>query len=203
MPEGKEPEKRSGRLADCIKTAIQQGFTGTISYGKRGKMQASVIFISGKPAGASYSDDAGAIYGDVAVLRLPTTPIYTASPLPAAEAEELARSAHIYHPKRLFAHTEVKNRDDNSAHEEAAGIGILTVRVESGIGYPGTLKIELWNEGRICATDAPDPNGKASFRLLKGEYECLLREGIRLVGRTTINYPGGDMEITVPGGGTQ
>ncbi|MDG6249959.1 hypothetical protein [Methanocalculus sp.] len=198
MPDTDESQKRSGTLADCILNAVQWHFSGTISCMEVDGVRAQVIFISGEPAGAEYADGAGTIYGDIAVLRLPTKPIYTISPLPVAEAEGLASCARIYHPERLFAHATVKKRREARSPAETSGVGRLTIRVASGQRRPVPLRIELWSEGRICGTDTLDQNGKASFRLLEGEYECRLREGIRLIGKKTFRYPGGDMEITIP-----
>lgn len=198
MPDRDESGKRSGKLADCILNAVQGKFSGTISCMEVDGVQAEVIFVSGEPAGAEYSDCAGTIYGDIAVLRLPIKPIYTTSPLSVAEAEDLASRARIYHPERLFAHAAVKNRRGARSPAETFGVGRLTIRVASGQRRPVPLRVELWSEGRICGTDTLDQNGKASFRLLEGEYECRLREGIRLIGQTTFRYPGGDMEITIP-----
>lgn len=198
MPDTDELGKRAGKLADCILNAVKWHFSGTISCMEVDGVRAQIIFVSGEPAGAEYSDGAGTIYGDIAVLRLPIKPIYTTSPLPVAEAEDLASRARIYHPERLFAHSSVKSRKEGRSPSETSGVGRLTIRVEFGKKTPAPLRIELWSEGRICRTDTLDQNGKASFRLLEGEYECRLREGIRLIGQKTFRYPGGDMEITIP-----
>ena len=198
MPDTDEPEKRTGKLADCILNAVQREFSGTISYMGIDGVRAKIIFVSGEPAGAEYADGAGTIYGDIAVLRLPTKPIYTTSPLSVAEAEDLASCARIYHPERLYAHTAVESRSEVRPPAETSGVGRLTIRVAFGKRTPVPLRIELLSEGRICGADTLNQNGKASFRLLKGEYECRLREGISLIGEATFRYPGGDMEITIP-----
>lgn len=198
MPDTDESKKISGTLADCILKAVQGKFSGTLSCIGVDGVRAHVIFVSGDPAGAEYADDAGTIYGDIAVLRLPTKYIYTASPLSVAEAEDLASCARIYHPERLYAHAAVKSRSEGSMPAETSGVGRLTIRAAYDQRTPMPLKIELWSDGRICGTDTLDQNQKASFRLLKGEYECRLRKGIRVIGRATFSYPGGDMEITLP-----
>ena len=198
MPKIKRTDNRSGSLADCIRSAIHESFSGTIEYRAGDNQLASLIFVRGEPAGAEYADSAGTIYGDVAVLRLPVAPEYTIFPLSISEAESIVRRARIYHPERLFAHASMKNEKSSIPGTEQAGIGVVTVVVKGGTGLKPGLRIELWNEGRICATDALDQYGRASFRLLKGEYECRLREGIRLVYTTTISYPGGDREIVLP-----
>jgi hypothetical protein len=198
MPNTDESGKRSGKLADCILNAVRGQFSGTISCMEVDGVRAQVIFVSGEPAGAEYADGAGTIYGDIAVLRLPTKPIYTISPLSVAEAESLASCARIYHPERLFAHAAVRNRRGGRSPAETSGVGRLTIRVAFGQRTPVPLRIELWCEGRICRTDTLDQKGKVSFRLLEGEYECRLREGISLIGRATFRYPGGDMELTIP-----
>ncbi len=198
MPNTDKSGKRSGKLSDCILKAVQGKFSGTISCIGVDGMRAHLIFVSGDPAGAEYADEAGTIYGDIAVLRLPTAQIYIASPLSVAEAEGLASSARIYHPERLYAHAAVKTRNEGSMPAETSGVGRLTIRVAYDQKTPMPLRIEVWSEGRICGTDTLDQNQKASFRLLKGEYECRLREGISVIGRATFRYPGGDMEITLP-----
>ncbi|MCQ1538078.1 hypothetical protein FTO68_03610 [Methanocalculus taiwanensis] len=195
MPEVKKKESRSGSLADCIQTAIEENFSGTIGYRAGNSQLASLIFVRGEPAGAEYADSAGTIYGDVAVLRLPVAPGYFAFPLSEEEAIKRAARARIYHPERLLAHASVKDQKSSITGTGQPGIGVVTIIVKGGTAIKPGLRIELWNEGRICATDALDQHGRASFRLLKGEYECRLREGIRLVSTTTISYPGGDMEI--------
>lgn len=197
MPEVKKKESRSGSLADCIRLAIEENFSGTIEYRADNGQLASLIFVRGEPAGAEYADSAGTIYGDVAVLRLPVAPEYRAFPLSVPKAETLAARARIYHPERLFAHASMKSGKSSIPEAGESGIGVVTFVVKGTTGFRPGLRIELWNEGRICATDALDHYGKASFRLLKGVYECRLREGIRLVHTTTISYPGGDMEIPV------
>jgi|GEM_PF-2394831 len=198
MPDTDKSGIRSGKLADCILNAVQRGFSGTISSMGIEGVRAQVIFVSGEPAGAEYTDDAGTIYGDIAILRFPTKPMYTLSPLSVAEAESLASSARIYHPERLYAHAAVKSGMEERSPSDTSGLGRLTIRVDFGRKRPVPLRIEIWSEGRLCGTDTPDQNGKASFRLLEGTYEGRLREGIRLIGKTSFSYPGGDMEITIP-----
>ena len=161
-------------------------------------LRASIIFVSGEPVGAEYTDEAGTIYGDTAVLRLPIQALYTISPLPVAEAEALAGRARIFHTQRIYTHAKV-GADHEISPSGGAGVGTLTVRVKEGSSAP--LRIELWKSGRIVASDTTDNSGTVSFRLLQGTYECCVRNGISLVSKTSITFPGGDLEMVIPVGG--
>lgn len=180
-----------GTLADCISEGVARRLTGEIVHQEGKNMSARIIFISGEPAGAEYTDPAGTIYGDTAVLRLPPGILYTISPLPIALAEDFAARARIFHPTRLYAHA--KAREEPGSREPTPG-GIGTLQIRTGAG----LRIELWKNGHICASDTTDAKGSVSFRLLEGTYECRLRNGISLISKTPLIYPGGDREMEVP-----
>ncbi|MDO9538678.1 MAG: hypothetical protein Q7J09_01550 [Methanocalculus sp.] len=194
--------KRAGTLADCIREAVSLNMTGEILHQDGVRLRACIIFVSGEPAGAEYTDAAGTIYGDTAVLRLPVDFAYTLSPLPIAEAEALAGRARIFHPMRLFAHAKT-GQEPEKRNSERTGIGTLTVRIGDGAEDRAGLRIELWKNGRICASDTTDQHASVSFRLLEGTYECRVRDGVTVISKTSILFPGGDRETRITTGGNQ
>lgn len=188
--------KRCGILKDCIKEVISTGFSGEILYRDATIFKASVIFVSGEPAGAEYTDGAGSIFGDTAILRLPTTTFYEIIELPVSVAQSLAKTARLYHPQRLYAHASM-NTGSIAMSSGEANVGTLSIRVEGMATLPAGLRIELLERGFIVASDTPGQMGSASFRLLKGEYQCRLRDGIRIISELSITFPGGDIETTI------
>ncbi|MCP1662027.1 MAG: hypothetical protein D5R99_07695 [Methanocalculus sp. MSAO_Arc1] len=187
---------KHGLLGECIQEALRTGFTGEILYQDDTIERAAVIFISGEPAGAEYTDQAGSIFGDTAVLRLPIRSMYTPLPATAGEAAERARRMRIFHPKRLYAHATIKP-EKTARSSDQGGAGTVTISLCEGRWIVPGLRVEIWSRGLIVGSDMPDQSGKASFRLLEGEYECRIRDGIRIVSRKTFQYPGGDLEIQV------
>ena len=182
-------------LHDCLQEAFDKKLTGEIRC-EENVMIASVITISGEPVGAEYTDAAGTIYGDTAILRFPADGTFSCIPLTLQEAEERSGRARIFNPARLSVHTKTDFQTDIKP-EANAGIGRLTIQIETAGSPHQDLRIELWNNSRICATDTTDQRGRATFKLLSGRYECRIRDGIRLISRSIIDFPGGDLESQV------
>ncbi|WP_253487390.1 hypothetical protein [Methanocalculus alkaliphilus] len=182
-------------LHDCLQEAFNTKMTGEIRC-EEGGMIASVITISGEPGGAEYTDAAGTIYGDTAILRFPADGIFSCIPLTLKEAEERSGRARIFNPARLFVNINTELQTDLKP-EADTGVGRLTIRIETPETPLQDLRIELWNNSRMCATDTTDHRGKVTFKLLSGNYECRVRDGIRLVSRSIIDFPGGDLETKV------
>lgn len=196
MPSEDCDRKRSGSLEECIQEVISTGLSGMILYQDATIIRAMVIVVSGEPAGAEYTDTAGSIFGDTAIFKLPIHTLYTITELPTPMAQTLAGLARLYHPKRLYAHASKKTGPIGKSSGEANS-GRISIKVEGIATSPIGLRIELWNRGLIVASDTLDHMGSASFRLLKGEYECRLRNSVGLISRSPISFSGGDVKITI------
>ncbi|MBR1368675.1 hypothetical protein RJ53_03800 [Methanocalculus chunghsingensis] len=198
---GKLQENMKRTLQYCLQEAFDNKLTADIRC-EEGGMSASVITISGEPGGAEYTDAAGTIFGDTAILRFPADGIFTCNPLTLQQAEERSGRARIFNPARLSVHTKTDLETDIKT-EANAGIGRLTIQMKTTGSLPQDLRIELWNNSRICATDTTDQRGEATFKLLSGRYECRVRDGIKLISRSIIDFPGGDLKsiVLIPGDG--
>ncbi len=189
-------ERGERDLYSCLREAIESQLTGEIRHEADGVI-ASLIIISGEPAAAEYTDESGTIHGDTAILRFPATGPFSFIALSLQVAKERSGTARIFQPSRLFGLSKTEPRPYLTPADNT-GVGKLTIQIERAGSPDQDLRIELWSNNRICAADTPDQKGKATFRLLRGTYECRVREGIRLISRSVIDFPGGDLESIIP-----
>ncbi len=131
-----------------------------------------LLFVAGEPRGAVLQDDAGVLCGDTAVLRLRGTETFSFYPADPARVEQYAVGCQVYNKSHLRGNP--MEVIPHLSRREAAGIDILTITVLSaGIPQAG-LHVSIRKSGQVVGTDITAPSGKASFRLLFGQYECVI-----------------------------
>ncbi len=133
-----------------------------------------LLFIAGEPQGAVFNDKVGTLCGDIAVFRLRGTELFSFHPVDPAKVEECALGCRVYDRSHLKGNPPVEI--PHLSRREAGGIGILAITVLKRSVPQAGLHVSIRKDGQIVGSDITAATGKASFRLLFGEYECVIMD---------------------------
>ena len=180
-------------LPEIFRIAADTGFSGLAVARGNGAL-ACLVFVRGEPEGAIFSDENGDLYGDKAVIlvtRKETFGLYEVKP---DIAEALVMGC------RIFDRTRVKQGLTQAIPEigiKSEGVGRLTVLLIKEKVPQKSIRISIRKDGRILGSDFTDDSGSAGFRLMHGDYECIVQEKNQQIRNFAIHFRESDQKILI------
>lgn len=148
---------------------IHSGGWSGIAVSITDKGESYLLFIAGEPEGALLWDHRGILVGDKAVFSIDPKSTYTFHPVSSVIIDRLVLWC------RIFDKSHVKSGSSQEVIQigrKRSGIGVLMIGVEKdGVPVPGA-SLTIRREGAVVGNNRTDYDGKASFRLMFGEYDC-------------------------------
>ncbi|MCU0632081.1 MAG: hypothetical protein MUC66_03785 [Methanolinea sp.] len=131
-----------------------------------------ILFSRGEPDGAVLHDDKGTLFGNKAIYLLKGTEQFHFHAANHQFVERIILGCRVFDKNIL-------NRGLSGDIPEMAGrvetrAGVFSMRlVKDGSPVPGQ-RVSLRKSGQVIANDFTSAEGKISFRLLFGNYECVV-----------------------------
>jgi hypothetical protein len=129
--------------------------------------------IAGEPEGAVYADENGELYGDKAIVRLTGKEQYALHDT----GEDLARA--LVMGCRIFEKSHLKMNLSSTIPEfgrRSDGIGVLVLTVSHNAEPQNGYRVSVRKDGRIVGSDVTTEDGSVRFRLMYGEYDCIVQD---------------------------
>lgn len=133
-----------------------------------------ILFSEGEPNGAILHDDKGCLFGNKAVYLLKGNEQFTFYPVNPAVIERIILGCRVF-DRNLFDRGKARDIPEMKKVGET-GAGIFAMKlVKEGKPLPGR-RISIRKDNQVIANDFTSSEGKVSFRLLYGRYECVVHE---------------------------
>jgi hypothetical protein len=159
-------------LVDLLQYATTRSSTG-IAVAKDASRQQYLAFLAGEPEGAIFIDENGTLYGDKAVMLMGGNEPFVLCDVPADIIGSLVMGC------RIFEKTHIKKRTTGLIPEfgmKKVGIGILSLTIRRGNVPQNGLRISIRNDGQIVGSDVTTIDGSVSFRVMYGNYTCIVQD---------------------------
>jgi hypothetical protein len=151
-------------------------------------------FIRGEPEGAIFSDENGELFGDKAVIlitRMEKFGLYEVKP---DIAEALVMGC------RIFDKSRVKQGLTQAIPEigiKSEGVGRLTVILTKEKNPQKGIRVSIRKDGKILGSDFTDDRGSAGFRLMHGDFECIVQDKSGQIRTFAVHFRESDQTILI------
>ena len=156
-----------------------------LAVAKEGSRQYYLAFVNGEPEGAVYLDPDGALFGDKAVVHIRKGRQYTLQEVKYEIIDAFAMGC------RIFEKGHIRNTCFSQVPEIGKGrqgIGVVTVIVcHQNIPQNG-VRVSLRKDGTTVGSDITLGNGEVSFRVMYGEYTCLVQDRTQSVRQFSLFF---------------
>lgn len=151
--------------------AIHHARWSGIAVSETREGESFLLFLGGEPEGALLSDYRGILVGDKAVFGMDPKGSYIFYRISPDIVDRLVLWCRIFDKSHVKPGSASKIEQIGKSR---AGIGILVIIVEKGgVRIPGA-HLSIRKDGLVTGKNVTDYEGKASFRLMYGSYDCAL-----------------------------
>ena len=171
-------------LDEMLKFTSTQKFNG-IAVAKDDERAFYLAFLSGEPEGVVYVDERETFYGDKAAKLLPDGITFV---LHALTAEIVA---WFVMGCRLFEKSLIKTHAVNQIPRigmTSTGIGVLTLTLMHGNAPWNGVRVSIRKDGLIMGSDITTDTGSCGFRLMYGDYTCIVEDRLHSVKLFDIRF---------------
>ena len=171
-------------LADLL-TFASSRHLNALAVAKEGKSSYYLAFHNGEPEGAICLDPEGALFGDKAVVHIRSGRNYVLCDVREDIIESLAMGCRIFEKSHIrknitYAVPEIGRKSE--------GIGVVTLKVRREKQPVNGVRVSIRKDGKIVGSDITTGNGEASFRIMHGEYTCLVQDRAQQVTHFQISF---------------
>lgn len=155
---------------------------------------ACLAFVRGEPEGAILTDENGDLYGDKAVVlvtRMGQFGLYIVEP---DIAEALVMGCRVFEKSRL------KQGLSEAIPEigvKSEGVGRLAIVLTKEKEPQKGIRVSIRKDGKIVGSDYTAGDGSAGFRLMHGDYECLVQDKSPQIRTFAIHFRENDQKILI------
>jgi hypothetical protein len=92
---------------------------------------------------------------------------------------------------RIFEKGHIRKNITYSVPEigkKSKGIGVVTLAVRREKNPQNGVRVSIRKDGKIVGSDVTTGNGEVSFRVMYGDYICLVQDRSQVVTHFTINF---------------
>jgi len=158
-------------LTDALSLARKRSFAGIARAGeKQGDFY--LLFLDGDPRGAVLHDSKGTLFGNKAIYLLKGTEKFILFSTKPEIVERLILGCRIFDQEILRRILPVDLPEVRREGEGGAGIFSVIV-MDNGTPLSG-YRVSIRKGGQVLGNDFTRSDGKVSFRLLYGKYECIV-----------------------------
>ncbi len=171
-------------LVDMI-TFASSRHLHALAVAKEENRQFYLAFLNGEPEGAIYIDAEGALFGDNAVVYIREGRQYVLCDVKQEIIDALAMGC------RIFEKGHIRKNITYSVPEigkKSKGIGVVSVAVLREKNPQNGVRVSIRKDGKIVGSDVTTGNGEVSFRVMYGDYTCLVQDRSQVVTHFTITF---------------
>jgi hypothetical protein len=180
-------------LPELLRIAGSGQVTG-LAVAKDGERVFYLAVLAGEPEGAVYADEKGELYGDKAVVHLTGREQFAVSEV----SPDLVKA--VVMGCRLFEKSHIHKSLSAGIPEfgkKAEGMGVLTLSVKHDGEPRNGIRVSIRKDGQIVGSDVTTGNGTVSFRLVHGNYDCIVQERAGAIIPTRITFDDSHAVLTV------
>ncbi|HEX3001379.1 MAG TPA: hypothetical protein VHN82_03260 [Methanoregula sp.] len=178
---------------EILRAAGDKGFFG-LAVAHEENALGCLVFVRGEPGGAIFSDENGDLFGDNAVILVTRMERFVLSAVQPDIAEALVMGCRVFDTTRL---RQGLTEAIPEIGVKSEGVGRLTVIVLRGKEPLKGIRLSIRKEGRILGSDFTDSAGSAGFRLMHGDYECIVQEKSRQIRSFAIHFRENEQRILI------
>jgi hypothetical protein len=156
-----------------------------LTVAKEGSHQYYLAFLNGEPEGAIYIDAEGALFGDNAVVYIREGRQYVLCDVKPEIIDALAMGC------RIFEKGHIRKNITYSVPEigkKSQGIGVVTLAVRRENTPQNGVRVSIRKDGKIVGSDVTTGKGEVSFRVMYGDYTCLVQDRSQVVTHFSIMF---------------
>jgi hypothetical protein len=153
-----------------------------------------LAIVKGEPEGAIFTDEHGERFGDTAVMLITGRKQFRFYEVPQDLVEALVMGC------RIFEKTRVKQSLTMNVPEfgrKSEGLGHLTVTVMRSHGLEKGIRLSLRKEGKIVGSDFTAEDGTAGFRMMHGDYDCIVQDRNQQIRTFPVHFTEPDQKILI------
>jgi len=180
-------------LPEIFRVTGDKGFFG-LAVARADDAIGCLAFVRGEPGGAIFSDENGDLFGDKAVIlltRMERFVLYTVQP---DIAEALVMGCRVFDTTRLQQGLTEAIPEIGIKSE---GVGRLTVMLMKDSEPQKGVRLSIRKDGRILGSDFTDGTGSAGFRLMHGDYECIVQDRSQQIRAFTLHFRENNQKILI------
>jgi len=183
----------SSKLNDLKKFA-DEGKKSGIGVADIGIGKLYLLFTKGEPEGAVEIEKNGILLGDKAIYLLKGSETFSFHPVSQDVIEEYILLCRISDQSHLTSNMSVAMPTIERRYE---GTGSFTVKiVKIQVPQPG-VHVSIRKQGRVIGSDVTTNEGKAYFKVLFGEYDCVVMDRDRKIRIFPVTVRSGGIEETI------
>ena len=164
-------------LPEVLRYAAGGGVSG-LAVAKEAEYELFLAFLGGEAEGAVYIDSRGELYGDRAVMRITGRETFALFAVPSDIVDAVVMGC------RIFSKTHLGEGITQALPEigkRSAGIGHLSLTVLRNGEPQNGIRVSIRKDGKIVGSDITTQDGSAGFRVMHGEYDCIVQDRDRLI----------------------
>jgi len=171
-------------LAEMLTFAASRSLNA-IGVAKEGDGEYYLAFLNGEPEGALYADAEGALFGDKAVDHIRKGRQYILCDGKPEIIGAFVMGCRIFEKGHI---------EKNIMHivpdigKKSQGIGVITLSVRREKNPQNGVRVSLRKDRTIVGSDITTGDGEVSFRVMHGDYTCLVQDRSRVVTRFPILF---------------
>jgi hypothetical protein len=156
-----------------------------IAVAQEGNSKYYLVIVNGEPEGALYVDNDGALFGDNAVVHIRAGRNYVLCDVKADIVDALVMGCRIFEKVHLQ-----KNITSTIPEigKKSQGIGVVTITIRREKTPLNGVRVSIRKDGQIVGSDVTTGEGVVSFRVMHGEYTCLVQDRSQTVTHFRIQF---------------
>lgn len=171
-------------LAELLTLATSRHLNA-IAVAKEGDSKYYLAFLNGEPEGALYVDADGALFGDNAVVHIRGGRNYVLCDVKPDIIDALVMGCRIFEKVHLRKNIMYMVPEIG---RKSQGIGVVTLSVQREKIPQNGVRVSIRKDGKIVGSDTTTGKGEVSFRVMHGDYICLVQERSQTVTHFPITF---------------
>jgi len=181
---GVSPDRGTFLLPELLRVAGAGQLNG-LAVAKDGAQVFYLALLAGEPEGAVYADEKGELYGDNAVVHLSGREQFSLREVRPDIVDAVVMGC------RIFEKSHIRKSLSTGIPEigkKAGGIGILTLTVKHDREPRNGVRVSIRKDGRVVCSDITTDDGSVRFRLMHGNYDCILQDRSHNIFTSSITF---------------
>jgi len=167
-----------------LKFTSTQKFNG-IAVAKDHERTFYLAFLSGEPEGVIYVDERETFYGDKAAKILPDGINFGLHAVNPEIVTSLVMGCRLFEKSLIKTHTVT---EIPRVGVTSTGIGVLTLTLMHGNAPWNGVRVSIRKDGLMVGSDITTGTGSCGFRLMYGDYTCIVEDRLHSVKLFDIRF---------------
>jgi hypothetical protein len=142
-----------------------------------------LAIINGDPEGAIYVDDKGELFGDNAVMRINGQEQFTLFEVKKDFVDAVAMGCRVFDKSHLRTNSSAEIPEFGM---KSAGIGNVTLVIQRENVPQNGIRVSIRKDGKIVGSDITTQDGSVGFRVMYGNYDCVLQDRNQVISTCRI-----------------